>query len=574
MPGPAIPTPPTSRGATVVALCLLAIPAGHAVAGEAVGFRGHGNGVCRGSTTVPTGFSEEEGVRWKVSLPSIGHSSPIVVDGRVLVTCDGGHELQTPTLLCYDADSGGELWRAPIDVIETLPQALRDEARVRRAREWERLARWGEECWRIRQAGEVKELRGAVDPASNEAGYPVALNNPPTAGLIGYRPKKEYGMEPQAEHLDNYEWLRDHQVLFYDHWWYHYTKVFPTPVSDGERVWVQTSLDVAACYDLASGERRWIVRLVDDSDKWKEDPDAQVSSPVLIGDTLVVKRENTASNKSFVDCTAIGLDAASGAERWRTTIPASKYPLSSMVAFDLGGEAHVADTSGVVLHVADGKLVARLDDPVDQGGGKRDPGVLSGIATGAALDGRLYLPVSDAGGGARHDQGLRAFRLALADGGVTGELLWGEKLRGASSASIVAWEGRVYARAKPASAHRHARDPVSELDAAAGTITATADRVPGAKDIGLIAAEGVLVVTDMEKPRRGKGHHGAHFTILAIPGLEKLGEGHLALADDGSEDDRWIALWGGRRQWGNAHPFIYRDRLYVRSNESLYCIGE
>jgi outer membrane protein assembly factor BamB len=539
---------------------------------ETVGFRGHGNGVCEGSTSVPVGFSEQKGVRWKVSLPSIGHASPVCIDGKVLVVCDGGHELQTPTLLCYDADDGRELWRAPIDVIDTLPQHIRDEARRRRAQEWQRLAKWGEQCWRVRKAGNVKKLRGKADPEANAAGYPVALNNPPTAGLIGYRPTTRYGMRPQPADVANYEWLRKHQVWFYGAWWYHYTKVFPTPVTDGKRVWVKTSLDVAACYDLADGAQRWITQLEDDPGKWRREPDPQISSPVLVGDLLIVKRENTGPNSSFIDCDVIGLDAQRGRILWRTTIPRSKYPLSSLLVVTLDGEDHVTDTSGVIVRVKDGKMIKRLEDPFPGKSKRRGHRGLAGIATGAVVGDMLFLPVSDAGGGSRGDTGVRALKLSMGAGGLESEALWGGDYRGASNASIVVFGTKIYARSKSADAHKYAKTPLSELDCTTGKRTARARRDRGAKSIGLIATAGHLVSTGQVRPHRGKGHHGARFTIYAIPGLKKLGEGTLKLAQDGSEDDRWVSLWGGNRKWGNAHPYIYRNRLYIRSNEALYCI--
>jgi outer membrane protein assembly factor BamB len=52
----------------------------------------------------------EKNVCWKVAIPGKGHASPVVWGSRVfVVTCD--EERQERLLLCYDADSGKELWR-------------------------------------------------------------------------------------------------------------------------------------------------------------------------------------------------------------------------------------------------------------------------------------------------------------------------------------------------------------------------------------------------------------------------------------------------------------------------------
>ncbi len=59
---------------------------------------------------VPTTWSAEQNVVWKVEVPGQGHASPIVWNNRVfVVTCN--EDARQRILLCYDRHTGRELWR-------------------------------------------------------------------------------------------------------------------------------------------------------------------------------------------------------------------------------------------------------------------------------------------------------------------------------------------------------------------------------------------------------------------------------------------------------------------------------
>ena len=77
--------------------------------GDWPAFRGpDGNGVAQ-EDKVPLRWSPDKNVRWKVSLPGPGNSSPIVSRGHVFVTCaeDQGKKRN---LYCFDRRTGKELW--------------------------------------------------------------------------------------------------------------------------------------------------------------------------------------------------------------------------------------------------------------------------------------------------------------------------------------------------------------------------------------------------------------------------------------------------------------------------------
>jgi len=82
----------------------------------------------RGSATVeganlPTQWDADTNIKWKTELPGYGASSPIIVDGRIYLTCYTGYgngtggkiENLVRHLLCFDQASGDMLWQKSID---------------------------------------------------------------------------------------------------------------------------------------------------------------------------------------------------------------------------------------------------------------------------------------------------------------------------------------------------------------------------------------------------------------------------------------------------------------------------
>lgn len=101
-------------------LCLLAAtnPLRVANAAEAVNlsdwpkWRGpDANGVAE-RKDLPVRWSQTENIRWSVTLPGWGTSSPVVKDNRVYVTSQTDEDNQTKLLtLCFERQTGRELWR-------------------------------------------------------------------------------------------------------------------------------------------------------------------------------------------------------------------------------------------------------------------------------------------------------------------------------------------------------------------------------------------------------------------------------------------------------------------------------
>lgn len=59
---------------------------------------------------LPTEWSADHNVAWRVELPGSGPSGPIVVRNRVIVTCASGKNQDRLHVVCFDATSGQQLW--------------------------------------------------------------------------------------------------------------------------------------------------------------------------------------------------------------------------------------------------------------------------------------------------------------------------------------------------------------------------------------------------------------------------------------------------------------------------------
>ena len=90
-----------------VAMLLFVVHVHSADAQDWPRFRGPAGAGVLESPNLPIDFGTDRNVRWKAALPP-GHSSPIVVAGRVFLTAFDKDALVT---LCLRADDGTILWR-------------------------------------------------------------------------------------------------------------------------------------------------------------------------------------------------------------------------------------------------------------------------------------------------------------------------------------------------------------------------------------------------------------------------------------------------------------------------------
>lgn len=98
------------RHLLIVSLALV-LPAS-VLAGDWRQFRGTQQTSVAADAKLPTNWDIKDGtnVAWTAELPGRGPASPIVVDGRVIVTASSGAAQDRLHVLCFDEDSGKQLW--------------------------------------------------------------------------------------------------------------------------------------------------------------------------------------------------------------------------------------------------------------------------------------------------------------------------------------------------------------------------------------------------------------------------------------------------------------------------------
>jgi outer membrane protein assembly factor BamB len=275
---------------------------------------------------LPAAFSPRENVAWKAPLPGRGPSSPIVVAGRVIVTCGSGREQGRLHVLCLDAASGKPLWQ--------------------------------------------RQLAATGHTVCNPFGG-VAI---------------------------------------------------PTPASDGRRVFVFYASNDLACFDL-EGNLQWYRGLGYENPRVRNDT-GMGSSPLVIGDTVVVQMENQGESL------AMGLDATTGQTRWTARREAAATWTSPL------GRPGRTPADDAVLLQSRSRLTAQ--DPRTGRQLWSYEGDCHTMATGAVGPGRVYLAAD----------GLCA--LDVAADGKSVKLAWHEKRLHPGPCSPIVHAGKIYLVKPPA----------------------------------------------------------------------------------------------------------------------------
>ena len=96
--------------AIILRAAVLGFACSPAAAADWPQFRGPNGSAVSSETGLPVGFTEKEGLRWKVETPGRGVSSPVVVGGKVFVTSTSGPNGDRLHVVAYDAGTGAKLW--------------------------------------------------------------------------------------------------------------------------------------------------------------------------------------------------------------------------------------------------------------------------------------------------------------------------------------------------------------------------------------------------------------------------------------------------------------------------------
>lgn len=370
-----------------------------------VGFRGDGNGYFPGATPVTVwwegtpervkvtvrekrGRTEKQelwdyadrkshNIVWKTPLPGWSMAPPIVVGDCVF--CVG----EPHWLVCLDARSGKLLWKREVLALQfsnTMPAA--HARKVHEAMEIGRLTnilRGGHGPGTLaRTDAKGDALRAALPELMDKRWRPVIEAADP--GLIPAFEKdlalarkfaKVAGDEARKLKRKKFTALeraieKKYEVHISRAWIGYFGSALATPVSDGERVFVQFYSGAVAAYDL-DGHLLWGKHFKGGGNKYS------CFEPLSIhGDVLVAR-----------DCQryeAVGLDTRTGRELWRLDFEhtdtggasaASQYCHDLTVHVPLADgsilRALVLQSSGRVIDPRDGTVVATFDHKVGRG---------------------------------------------------------------------------------------------------------------------------------------------------------------------------------------------------------------
>lgn len=187
----------------------------------------------------------------------------------------------------------------------------------------------------------------------------------------------------------------------------------PTPVSDGRRVWAVFSSCDVVCFDL-DGNLEWLRGITYDYPNVSNSL-GMASSLVVAGDTVIVPVEN--DSESYT----IGLDAATGANRWRLDRPKGAN-WTSPVVLAPGLVALQSKTGVDAIRAADGSTAWSYDEGADT------------VSSSALLDGVLFVP----------SNGITALRLDGDDPARPPQQAWRANQLSPATASCVAAGDAVY----------------------------------------------------------------------------------------------------------------------------------
>jgi outer membrane protein assembly factor BamB len=291
----------------------------------------------------------------------------------------------------------------------------------------------------------------------------------------------------------------------------------PSPTSNGELVFYINAMGLCACYDM-QGNQKWI-RIVETA----KDEEHFTSSPVFAGDRIILSW----------GC-LLALSAKDGSLLWKATdaLPTHGTP----VVAKIGGEDVVITPGGDVVRASDGAILCSK--------------LFESTYTTPFVEGNvLYLIDSEA----------RALELpAKAEKGMKLKELWKTKLDGTFMASPVYRDGLLYTI-------ENEKCRLHIIEAKTGKVLTTSLLVDADKMIEKIGT-GVKI----------EGLKPSHYAYSSPVATEKNlfffdDAGNTAVLDIGREykpvrinklEDRCIGS-----------PFFIADRIIIRGNKTVYCIG-
>ncbi len=539
----------TALGQTVTAR--KAIPNGGR---DGMGYRGDGSWVAWDSNP-PVRWDEKTGenILWQTRLPSWSLSSPIVLGERVFVMSEISRDTDFPELVCLSAKTGKLLWQKPIDAIDLMDASKVDVRKVRQAwSEFHALDRlMYTMSYRRRQAKDPNEFRKEL------AGKGLVAARKGCRGIATKVPGRPFRIAK----------VFNRAGLYFDVWhWSGMAMIgygYPTPVTDGESIYVATGNHAFACFD-PNGQMRWAKfypgQGTSNAGYGGNDFCKQARSPIVYGDLLI----------SDVGNLVRAIDKNTGELLWSHEKYSGHYPITSPVILTTGDTDVLLTFGPHAFRLPDGRelkiegwgnqgatMLVKYDEPdvvFFTGGGEHG---------GWINKGRTKNPPPS------------AVRFRVEEDKLVAKVLWatldGETIR--QHAGIVYHDGKLY----------HSRGVI--VDADTGKILNGTHRkrhpkkpyaAPRTRHMLWVAGGHVYGIDQRGGGRRSKEPSRGVCEVYDLTG-EKTATSTLSVPKAEGKHREKIIEKCGNESWGFSYgcPFaILGDRIYIRSNDLLTCIGK
>jgi outer membrane protein assembly factor BamB len=309
----------------------------------------------------------------------------------------------------------------------------------------------------------------------------------------------------------------------------------PTPVSDGKHVWVWCGNAVAACYDL-EGRRKWITRV-------ETDDLSYASSPGLADGTLAVFLQGL-----------VGLDAQTGKVRWEQR--KIERNTGAILAARIAGAPVFISSLGDVVRAGDGKLLYRERDRAG-GASSWAPPVVLGDVVYLPRYGVKQLLVLDFTGASGDAWQPKRTSMGVPDG--VGRRPDGHMVDRPTPGSPLVVDGIAYLVDIYATLYAYdlkARELLYHHDTELGGLFHY-NAIPVAASPTLIGNR--IVIQD---------NQGTSLVLEPGRTFRQVGKNRL-----GTLLDRWWPV-PAQETVGYSPPVPDGNRLYIRGERYLYCIGE
>ncbi len=538
---------------TVSLMLIAALACGRAVArGDTkpvhgyLGPRGDANAP---ESNPPTAWDATTGknIAWKTLLPHWGHGAPLIVDGRAFVMSELGWDSDFPILTCIDTRDGRVLWQREINTLPVMmPPGLRRDSI---ADAWRKFHELDRQFFRARHIYDSAEDKDAALEKVGAMGFERSRKG--RGGLAFKDARQPFQIARAFNKADLYfevwHWGRPHCVGY----------AYPTPVSDGQFVYVATGLHGFACYDL-DGNLRWLKFIPGQGSSnagyGGNDFCKNARSPLLYGDLLI----------SDVGNRVRGIDKQSGALRWSHENYVGHAPIVSPVVITTGGKDLLLSCGPRAYSLPDGGEI-----PVE---GWKNRGATM-LVNADQRDVVFFTGGGEHGGwegkGNTEHPPPAAVRFSLDDGTLKATVLWS----GINGKPIRQHAGMVYRDGKL----HHSTGCI--LDARTGAILKGETRrrhgqnraTPRTRHMLWATRDHVYGITEA-RPRDGRPY--GECDVYTLDGKHVATNKLLPAPVTDDRRDQLIATTG-HPGWGFSYgcPFtIDGDRIFMRCHDYLYCI--